>query len=164
MRRYPCLLSILFIVLQQYLLFHSVGNDFPPKAFDPKRYEAISERNPFGSAIVPEIPAPNADWAKGIVLRAVTRIDGHYVVHVENTIKGSAWKSLRLVEGHEDLELTIKQVKPHRNPAQVEVLVTRSNPAGEPQTATLTYAPSSAASIRPGKRVVLPPNKRTPSR
>ena len=164
MRRYPCLLSILFIVLQQYLLFHSVGNDFPPKALDPKRYEEISQRNPFGSTIVPEAPAPTSDWAKGLVLRAVTRIDGHYVVHVENKTKGSAWKALRLVEGHENLELTIKEVKPHRNPAQVEVLGARSNPVGEPQTATLTYAPSAAANIRSGKRVALPLNKGTSSR
>jgi len=79
------------------------------------------------------------------------------VIHVEHTSNTRTWKSLRLVEEHGGSELTIQVVKPHRNPAQVEVTVARSADAREAQTARLTHAPSETGLQKPSlKPVILP--------
>lgn len=135
------------------LIFPATGNDFPPKAFEPARYEAIAERDPFGGAIVSSpIPTLADDWSKGLVLRAVTRIEGRYVVHVSNA---KSKKAFRLVEGEGKSDLKILSVKPHRDPAQVQVVV-ESHRGDEAKVATLRYATQKE---RAGKRVVLPGKK-----
>jgi len=148
--------SITLVIALLCLLFPAHGQDFPPKAFDPERYKAISKRNPFGAILVRPSQPPAADWAKGLVLRAVSRINGHFVVHVEDTSRTNVRKSLRLVEGDNRFELAIESVKPHRNPAQVEVIV-RKTRAPDVGTATLTYAPP--APVKQTRRVILPSNR-----
>ncbi len=122
--------------------------DFPPKRFDPRRYDAIFQRNPFMQEVVPvvEEAGPDDEWAKPLMLRAVSRIGGNFVVHVENTqlVKDEdpdkrRMAYHRLVQGQDDEKLRIREVKPHRDPSQVEVVVETGRGANV-KTATLTYS------------------------
>ncbi|MCH1507101.1 MAG: hypothetical protein L7V86_26215 [Verrucomicrobiales bacterium] len=107
--------------------------DFPPKKFNPSRYEVIWKKNPFLSevAVVGEPSEDVESWAKGFVLRSVTRVSAKYIVHVENTSPPKAKDPVKgAVRYHSLTEdtpsrhgLTIVRVKAHRDPSQVEVTV-----------------------------------------
>ena len=126
------------------------SSDFPPKKFKAGRYDAIWQKNPFVSEGVAEIRPDEAvhEWAKGFVLRAVTRIQGKYVVHLENTrppkvavASKTTNRYFRLVEDADSPSgLSITRVKAHRDPSQVEVMVAFKN--GETQSeAVIKYDP-----------------------
>lgn len=122
-------------------------SDFPPRKFDRRRYDAIFQQNPFTREVVPvDAPKEEDPWAEGLELRAVTRIGGKYVVHVENTkltIDPDHEKRKmayhRLVEGDDREALRIETVRPHRDPSQVEVVVATGSGA-QSKIATLTYS------------------------
>ncbi len=138
-------------------------SDFPPKKFDPRRYDAIFRKKPFEGEVIPVTETKEVeDWSKDLILRAVTRIGGKYVVHVENKslVKDEDPEKrrkarMRIVEGSTDLPLTIQTVKPHRDPLQVEVVVVSGSGTGS-KTATLKY---DAAELKKAKTS---PNTRKP--
>jgi hypothetical protein len=162
-------------------------SDFPPRKFDPRRYDAIFRRNPFMQEVVPvEQPKEDDPWAEGLELRAVTRIGGKFVVHVENTKltndEDREKRKLayhRLVEGESKEALRIETVRAHRDPSQVEVVVATGTGARS-KTATLTYSqkqlsakvPKQIAPPKPGqqtrptttRRTVTPRATPTPTR
>ena len=123
-----------------------VSQDFPPKKFDPRRYDEIFQRNPFMQEVLQVKPsAPDNTWAEGLIVRAVTRIGGHYVVHVENTkltkdpdIEKRRKAYHRLVEGQGGEPLRIQSVSAHRDPRQVEVVVATGQ-GSRVKTATIRY-------------------------
>lgn len=142
------------------------ASDFPPKKFDARRYDAIFKRNPFLQEVVPVAEEKAEDpWADSLTLRSVSRIGGQFVVHVEDTkLAGDEDPDKRrqayhrLTEGQSAGDLRIQSVKPHRDPAQVEVvLVTGSGAAVK--TATIKYgdkqlkpkAPPATARPTPGQ-------------
>ena len=121
---------------------------FPPRKFDPRRYDAIFRRNPLMQEVVPaqEEAGPDDAWAEGLILRAVTRIGGQFVVHVENTkLVGDEDREKRkmayhrLTEGQSGNELRIQSVKPHRDPEQVEVVLA-TGVGTSVKTATIKYS------------------------
>ena len=138
------------------------ASDFPPKKFDPRRYDAIFRKNPFMQEVVPVAEEKAEDpWADDLIVRAVTRIGGIYVVHVENTKlvgdEDPAQRRLahhRLVEGQTSGDLRIQSVKPHRDASQVEVVLATGSGASV-KTATVKYsdkqlkAKASTANKRP---------------
>lgn len=138
------------------------ASDFPPKRFDPRRYDAIFRKNPFMQEVVPVAEVKAEDpWADDLILRAVTRIGGQFVVHVENTkLVGDEDPKMRrmayhrLVEGQASGDLRIQSVKPHRDAAQVEVVLATGSGASV-KTATVKYsekqlkAPKAPAKGRP---------------
>ena len=88
---------------------------------------------------------PDDPWADNLIIRAVTRIGGNYVVHVENTKlvgdEDPAQRRLahhRLVEGQSG-DLRIQSVKPHRDASQVEVVLATGSGASV-KTATVKYS------------------------
>lgn len=124
-----------------------VSQDFPPVKFDPRRYDAIVEKNPFMHDIVVKSTVnPRKDpWADNLVIRSVSRINGLYVVHVEDTQLAEhpdpekrKQAYYRLVEG-QLADLRIQSVKPHRDAAQVEVILI-SGKGGSAKTATVKYS------------------------
>lgn len=123
------------------------ASDFPPKKFDPRRYDAIFRKNPFMQEVVPVAEEkPDDPWADNLIIRAVTRIGGNYVVHVENTKlvgdEDPAQRRLayhRLVEGQNSGDLRIQSVKPHRDASQVEVVLATGSGASV-KTATVKYS------------------------
>lgn len=156
-------------------------SDFPPRKFDPRRYDAIFERNPFMQEVVPAPKDAAEDpWAEGLELRAVTRIGGKYVVHVENTKltkdedrEKRKMAYHRLVEGDGKEALRIQTVRAHRDPSQVEVVVA-TGAGTSVRTATIKYsdkqlkAKTPAAKPTPGKptttrRTVTPRPTTTPT-
>lgn len=160
----------------------SKETDFPPKKFEASRYDAIWEKNPFTSQVT-VIGEPSEDvesWAKGYILRSVTRVNGKYMVHIENTtppkakdpVKGAV-RYHRLTEDEPSRHgLTIVRVKSHRDPSQVEVTVGKQD--GDDVTeALIKYDPRALAAkpaaqpgVRlPGSRVARPgaPNQEVPT-
>ncbi|MFT5187092.1 MAG: hypothetical protein ACI9DF_003406 [Verrucomicrobiales bacterium] len=126
----------------------NVTPSFPPKRFDPRAYDAIFRRNPFMQEVVPvqEEAGPDDAWAEGLILRAVTRIGGQFVVHVENTkLVGDDDREKRkmayhrLTEGQTSGDLRIQTVKPHRDPEQVEVVIA-TGAGTSVKTATIKYS------------------------
>lgn len=123
------------------------ASDFPPKRFDPRRYDAIFRKNPFMQEVVPVAEEKVEDpWADDLILRAVTRIGGKFVVHVENTKligdedpEKRRQAHRRLVEGQADGALRIQSVKPHRDASQVEVVLASGSGASV-KTATVKYS------------------------
>ena len=123
-----------------------VSQDFPPEKFDPRRYDEILQRNPFMQEVLQVKPsAPDNAWAEGLIVRAVTRIGGRYVVHVENTklvkdadIEKRRMAYHRLVEGQGGDALRIQTVRAHRDPRQVEVVVATGK-GTRVKTATIKY-------------------------
>ena len=160
--------------------------DFPPRKFDASRYEAIWARNPFIAEVVPQDAAEEEieKWAEGLTLRAVTRIQGKYVVHVEDNAlaKEKDPKKLRaryqrLVEDASGASiggLRIVHVKAHRDPNQVEVTVSKGEGA-DAKEAVVKYDPKALVAKAPavkkptalGNRVPRPTTTRrvvTPTR
>lgn len=153
---------------------NQTDGDFPPRPFDARRYEAIWKRNPFlKEVIASDAPEQQTeDWAKGLVLRGVSRIQGRYVVHIEDTTPVSpkakstseAPRSFRLVEGTADGGpdgLTIRAVKAHRDPTQVVVTVAKAtgDATGE---ATVKYDPRAIAA-KPVPRAPSPATTQRPT-
>jgi hypothetical protein len=152
-----------------------VSQDFPPVKFDPRRYDTVVEKNPFMYDIVVKATVnPRKDpWADNLVIKAVSRINGLYVVHVEDTKlvedpdpEKRKQAHSRLVEGQLG-DLRLQSVKPHRDPAQVEVvLITGEGESAK--TATVKYdvkqlfvkAPVTAIKRAANKRSALKPSTR----
>lgn len=137
-------------------------SDFPPKRFEPRRYDAIFKKNPFMQEVVPvEEETPDDPWADGLELKAVSRIGGKFVVHVANTkLVGDEDREKRkmayhrLVEGDDREALRIQSVKPHRDPAQVEVIVA-TGAGSNVKTAAITYSEQQLKASAPAQ--VKPP-------
>ncbi len=146
------------------------ASDFPPKKFDPRRYDVIFRKNPFMQEVVPVTEEKAEDpWADNLTLRAVTRIGGNFVVHVENTKlvgdEDPAQRRLahhRLVEGQSG-DLRIQSVKPHRDPAQVEVVLAMGSGASV-KTATVTYSAKQLTKKTPAANKRPTPGKPTTRR
>ena len=143
------------------------GDDFPPRKFDARRYDAIFQKDPFMNEVAIQAKDDGAkdEWAKGLVVRAVTRITGKFVVHVEDTtLKNEKdpeklkMRYHRLVEGDNQAGLRVQSVKPHRDPTQVEVVVLKGA-GGAAQTATIKYNEKDIVAKARAK----PPVKRAPS-
>ena len=103
-------------------------------------------------------PVEEDPWADDLILRAVTRIGGRYVVHVENTKlvgdQDPEQRKLahhRLVEGSNSGKLRIQSVKPHRDPSQVEVVLATGSGAAV-KTATVQYSEKQLAAKTPTPR------------
>ncbi|MGY8690448.1 MAG: hypothetical protein ACKVHP_22265, partial [Verrucomicrobiales bacterium] len=138
---------------------------FPPRKFDASRYEAIWAKNPFIAEVVPEETAveETEKWAEGLILRGVTRIEGKYVVHVEDNALAKEKdptkqraRYQRLVEDASGASiggLRIVHVKAHRDPNQVEVTVSKGEGA-DAREAVVMYDPKELAVKAP---VVKPP-------
>ncbi len=145
--------------------------DFPPRKFDPRRYDAIFRKNPFMQEVVPAAKeAPNDPWADGLQLRAVSRIGGKFVVHVENTKltkdedrEKRKMAYHRLVEGDEGEALRIQTVRPHRDPSQVEVVVATGTGTNV-KTATIKYSEKQLAAKAPQVQPPKPGQPRTTRR
>lgn len=146
--------------------------DFPPKKFDPSRYELIWQKNPFLSevAIVGEPSEEIESWAKGFVLRSVTRVSGKYMVHVENTSPPKAKDPVKGAVRYHSLKedtpsrhgLTIVRVKAHRDPSQVEVTVGKTID-DEVKEAMIKYDPKALAA-KPAPRPAAQQPPRTATR
>lgn len=143
-------------------------SDFPPRKFDPRRYDAIFRRNPFMQEVVPSKgPVAEDPWADGLELRAVTRIGGKFVVHVENTKLAKdedrekrRMAYHRLVEGDDREALRIQTVKAHRDPSQVEVVVA-TGVGTRAKTATIKYSDKQLKAKAP--KTVKPPKPGQPT-
>ncbi len=131
----------------------SIGfNDFPPRKFEPRRYAQIWNKNPFVSEVTLQAGPTEKpqEWSKGLILRAVSRIQGKYVVHVEDTSltkeKDPAKarnRYQRLVQDAPNASsggLRIVRVKAHRDPHQVEVTVSKGD-GSEAEEAVVKYDP-----------------------
>lgn len=148
-----------------------VSQDFPPVKFDPRRYDTVVEKNPFMHDIVVKSTVnPRKDpWADNLVIRAVSRINGLYVVHVEDTKlvedpdpEKRKQAHSRLVEGQLG-DLRIQSVKPHRDPAQVEVvLITGEGESAK--TATVKYDEKQLFVKAPATAIKREANKKTTSK
>lgn len=148
------------------------ANDFPPQKFDPGRYKKIWAKNPFVAEVVnkEEAPVEGEEWAKGLILRAVTRIEGKYVVHVEDTALATEKDPLkargryqRLVQDEPDQsrgDLRIVRVKAHRDPSQVEVTVSKTAEQDGTE-AVVKYDPKALLAQAPPVRLA-PQNPRRP--
>lgn len=108
--------------------------DFPPQKFEVRRYDAIAKKNPFMKETQIQGVQETVDWAKDLQLRAVTKLDGKYVVHVENAalknekeIEKRRLRFRRIIEGSALDGMTIKEVKPNRDPKLVEVILVNSD-------------------------------------
>lgn len=150
----------------------SLQSGFPPRKFDPSRYEAIWVKNPFVAQLVPQNTAGEEEpekWAEGLILKSVTRIGGKYVVHVEDQAmaKEKDWTKQRarfhrLVEDANKASiggLRIVQVKAHRDPNQVKVTVSKGEGA-DTREAEVRYDPKALASKPSAK----PPSPTTTKR
>ncbi len=157
-----CLASVL-IGLTSHLAAQQADepvDDFPPQRFDAARYATIAAKNPFVAevAMTSETASVEDTWAKGIVVRAVNWIGGKYVVHVENTAlakeKDSAKRRLqfqRLEEGSNNPNgIRVVDVKAHRDPNQVEVVIAASKDANA-KTATIGYDQKATQPTRTAK-------------
>lgn len=150
------------------------ANDFPPQKFDPGRYKKIWAKNPFVAEVVnkEEDPVEGEEWAKGLILRAVTRIEGKYVVHVEDTALANEKDPLkarrryqRLVQDEPDQsrgDLRIVRVKAHRDPNQVEVTVSKT--AEQDGTEAVVKYDSKALLAQAPPVRLTPQNPRQPQR
>ena len=142
-------------------------DDFPPRKFDARRYDAIFQKDPFMNEVAIEAKEEEKldEWAKGLVIRAVTRITGKYVVHVEDTtLKNEKdpeklkMRYHRLVEGDNSAQLRVQSVRPHRDPTQVEVVVLKGAGSAA-QTATIKYNEKEIVA----KAAARPPVNRAPN-
>lgn len=148
-----------------------VSQDFPPVKFDPRRYDTVVEKNPFMHDIVVKSTVnPRKDpWADNLVIRAVSRINGLYVVHVEDTKlvddpdpEKRKQAHYRLVEGQLG-NVRIQSVKPHRDPSQVEVVLI-SGEGESAKTATVKYDEKQLFVKAPVTAIKRAANKRSASK
>ena len=168
-----------FLVLSSFLGLSTPvlaqESDFPPNEFEPSSYQSIWQLHPFILEVNEPAPIEKIDdWADGIFVRAVNRIDGKYVVHIEDTklanerdSKKARHRFQRLVEDSSDelaSGLYLVEVKAHRDPLQVEVVIAKLEGQDSKQ-ATVKYDPKllSANLRKTGKRITHVVTPRTPT-